>query len=309
MKIGVIGAGNWGKNLVKNFANLGVLHAVADGMAGNREAAKEIAPEIAVYKSAEELIQAGEVDAVAVATPPHTHHSIATQAMQAGLDVFVEKPLTLDAEESADLVKTAKELDRILMVGHLLMYQPAIRFIKEYLDAGKLGKVFTMAQRRSKLGRVRKVENVLWSFGVHDVAVLLYLAGEQPVETKYSEHCAFTESVADDAHLHMVFPSGVTANLHNSWFWPRVERELIITGSNGILEFNEISSKVIRHKKTIDTSDLSHHDDGEGVLFEGTSQPLKLELEHFLDCLKTRKQPISNGENGHNVVKLLQGSC
>ena len=114
MKIGVIGAGNWGKNLVKNFANLGVLHAVADGMAGNREAAKEIAPEIAVYKSAEELIQAGEVDAVAVATPPHTHHSIATQAMQAGLDVFVEKPLASTVTDAKRVVEVAKKTKRKL---------------------------------------------------------------------------------------------------------------------------------------------------------------------------------------------------
>ena len=304
MKIGVIGAGNWGKNLVKNFANLGVLHAVADSVEENLNWVAENFPKVQRYETSNELIASANLDAVAIATPPHTHCAIAIAAMEKGLDVFVEKPLTLDPEEARLLKDTATDRGRILMVGHLLLYQPAIQFIKKYLDNRELGKVFTLTQRRSKLGRVRSVENVLWSFGVHDVAVLLHLVGEAPVDVQFSGHAAFTEGVEDDAHLHLKFPSGIIANLHNSWYWPRVERELIITGEKGILVFDELNARVILHKMQVNR-DLSHSDEGEEVIFEGSAQPLEIELKHFLECCETRQQPVSDGQNGYDVVNVL----
>lgn len=304
MKIGVIGAGNWGKNLVKNFANLGVLHAVADSVKENLNWVAENFPEIQRYETSDELIASANLDAVAIATPPHTHCAIAIAAMEKGLDVFVEKPLTLDPEEARLLKDTATDRDRILMVGHLLLYQPAIQFIKKYLDNGELGKVFTLTQRRSKLGRVRSFENVLWSFGVHDVAVLLHLVGEAPADVQFSGHAAFTDKVEDDTHLHLKFPSGIIANLHNSWYWPRVERELIITGEKGILVFDELNARVILHNKQVG-KDLSHFDEGEEVIFEGADQPLLIELKHFLDCCEKRVKPISDGKNGFDVVNIL----
>ena len=304
MKIGVIGAGNWGKNLVKNFANLGVLHAVADSVKENLNWVAENFPEIQRYETSDELIASANLDAVAIATPPHTHCAIAIAAMEKGLDVFVEKPLTLDPEEARLLKDTATDRDRILMVGHLLLYQPAIQFIKKYLDNGELGKVFTLTQRRSKLGRVRSFENVLWSFGVHDVAVLLHLVGEAPADVQFSGHAAFTDKVEDDTHLHLKFPSGIIANLHNSWYWPRVERELIITGEKGILVFDELNARVILHNKQVG-KDLSHFDEGEEVIFEGADQPLLSERKHFLDCCEKRVKPISDGKNGFDVVNVL----
>lgn len=304
MKVAIIGAGAWGKNLVSNFAELGVLHAVADTVDPNREWVAEHYPSVSVYDNAEELFVASEVDAVAIATPPHTHHSIAKKAMELGMDVFVEKPLTLNSEEAEDLAQIAQKNNRILMVGHLLLYQPAISFIKDYLDAGELGTVYTLTQRRSKLGRVRSVENVLWSFGVHDVAVLLYLAGEEPDQVQCFGHAGISKGVEDDTHLHLSFPSGIKANLHNSWLWPRVERELIITGENGILVFDELNSQVIWHKKTVDNG-LVHHDNGQEVLFEGSAQPLQLELEHFIECCDTRSEPKSGKVNGVACVNVL----
>ena len=304
MKIAVIGSGNWGKNLVKNFANLGVLVAVADAVEANLDWLAEEYPEVVRYESSDDLLALEDLDAVAIATPPHTHCSIAMGAMEKGLDVFVEKPMTLDPEEARLLKETASNCGRILMVGHLLLYQPAIQFIKKYLDNGNLGKVFTLTQRRSKLGRVRSVENVLWSFGVHDVAVLLHLVGETPTDVHFSGHAAFTPQVEDDAHLHLKFPSGIVANLHNSWYWPRVERELIITGENGILIFDELNARVILHNKQVGV-DLSHSDAGEEILFEGENQPLLIELKHFIESCETRQQPISDGQNGYEVVNAL----
>lgn len=303
MKIGVIGAGMWGKNLVRNFSDMGVLAGVADAVDANREAASEIQPGLAVYDNHSDLLAEG-FDAVAIATPAHTHYAIAKEAMEAGCDVFIEKPMTLDPAESEALIALGKKLDTIVMVGHLLLYQPAIGFVKKALDEGILGKVFTLHQRRSKQGRARAVENVLWSFGVHDVAVLLYLAGQAPTKVEVAGHCALQPDIEDDTYLHLTFPDGSMAHLHNSWLWPLVERGLIVVGEKGMMVYDEINQVVKLVKKTIDAN-LQNVDDGEVIVFEGSGQPLRLELDHFVDCCKTRNQPISCGKNGYEVVSVL----
>ena len=304
MKVGVIGGGHWGKNLVRNFAEIGVLAGVADPVEGDRSRALEEAPGIELFANEKDLLAAG-YDAVAIATPAATHFGIARAALEVGLDVFVEKPVTLDAAEALELHELAEKGEQVLMVGHLLLYQPAVNFITEFLRAGKLGQVYTLHQRRSKLGRVRSEENVMWSFGAHDVAVLLVLAGEAPDQIQAWGHAAITPGVEDDTYLHLEFPSGIKASLHNSWLWPRVERELIIVGEKGMLVFEEESSQVILHHKVVDGEGL-HHERGEEILFEGSAQPLRLELEHFLECCQKRKTPISDGRNGFETVRVLE---
>lgn len=304
MKIGVIGAGMWGKNLVRNFSEMGVLAGVADAVVANREAALEIQPGLTVYESHSDLLVEG-FDAVAIATPAHTHFAIAKEAMEAGCDVLIEKPMTLDPAESEALIALGKKLDKIVMVGHLLLYQPAISFVKQALDDGLIGKVYTLHQRRSKQGRARAVENVLWSFGVHDVAVLLHLAGQAPVKVDVAGHCGLQPSIEDDTYLHLTFPDGSKAHLHNSWLWPIVERGLIVVGEKGMLVYDEINQNVKLVKKTIDEN-LQNVDEGEEIVFEGSGQPLRLELNHFIDCCKIREEPISNGQNGLEVVSVLE---
>ena len=306
MKVGVVGAGHWGRNLVRNFTELGVLAGVADPVEENRSRALQDAPGIEVFDNEGDLLAAG-YDAVAIATPAATHFRIARKALELGLDVFVEKPVTLDAAEALELHRLAEEGERILMVGHLLLYQPAVNFIAEFLRAGKLGQVYTLHQRRSKLGRVRSEENVMWSFGAHDVAVLLVLAGESPDQIQTWGHAAVTPGVEDDTYLHLGFPSGVKSSLHNSWLWPKVERELIVVGEKGMLVFEEARSQVTLHHKVVDGVGL-HHDRGEDILFEGSAQPLLLELEHFLECCRERRTPISDGRNGYEVIRVLEES-
>ena len=306
MKVGVVGAGHWGKNLVRNFTELGVLAGVADPVEENRSRALQDAPGIELFDNEGDLLAAG-YDAVAIATPAATHFEIARKALELGLDVFVEKPVTLDAAEALELHRFAEEGERILMVGHLLLYQPAVNFIAEFLRAGKLGQVYTLHQRRSKLGRVRSEENVMWSFGAHDIAVLLVLAGESPEQIQTWGHAAINPGVEDDTYLHLGFPSGVKASLHNSWLWPKVERELIVVGERGMLVFEESGSRVVLHRKMVESGGL-HHDGGEEILFEGSAQPLLLELEHFLECCRERQRPISDGRNGYEVVRVLEDS-
>jgi predicted dehydrogenase len=213
--------------------------------------------------------------------------------------------MTRDPEEAEAWVKLGEENDKIVMVGHLLLYQPAIAYIKEALERGDIGKVFTLHQRRSKQGRARAVENVLWSFGVHDVAVLLYLAGQAPVGVQVSGHCGLQDGVEDDTYLHLTFPDGSMAHLHNSWLWPIVERGLMIIGDKGMLVYDEIAQNVRIVHKTID-ADLQNVEKGEEIVFEGSGQPLRIELDHFVDCCSNRTQPNSCGQNGYNVVRVLK---
>ena len=303
MKIGVIGAGNWGKNLVRNFSDIGVLAGVADAVLQNRQNALEIQPNVAIYENHMEMLT-DKFDAVAIATPAHTHYAIAKEAMEAGCDVFIEKPMTLDPSEAESLVKLGKEMDKVVMVGHLLLYQPAIAYLKEALGRGDIGQVYTFHQRRSKQGRARAVENVLWSFGVHDVAVLLYLAGQAPTEVQVSGHCGLQQGIEDDTYLHLTFPDGSKAHLHNSWLWPIVERGLIIVGEKGMLVYDEIAQNVKLVKKTID-ADLQNLDEGEEIVLEGSGQPLRIELDHFVDCCKNRTKANSCGQNGLDVVRVI----
>jgi len=303
MRIGVIGAGAWGKNLVKNFSEMEVLMGVADAVELNREKAKEIQADVALFENHIDLLAQG-YDAVAIATPAQTHYTIAKDAMEAGCDVFIEKPMTLAPFEAEGLIKLGKERGKIVMVGHLLLYQPAIAYLKEALERHDIGKIYTMHQKRSKQGRARAVENVLWSFGVHDVAVLLYLSGQAPSKVEAVGHCGLQSRVEDDTYLHLTFPDGSKAHLHNSWLWPLVERGLIIVGEKGMLVYDEITQNVKLVKKTIN-ADLQNVDEGEELVFEGSGQPLRLELEHFVDCCKTRKSPKSCGQNGLDVVRVL----
>ncbi|MBX7209619.1 MAG: Gfo/Idh/MocA family oxidoreductase [Verrucomicrobiaceae bacterium] len=305
MNVAVVGAGAWGKNLVSTLTKLGSLGPVAEASQGLRDKLAETYPGIELRPDYAGVLNDPAVTAVAVATPAHTHHAIAKALLEAGKDVFVEKPMTLVASESEDLVATAAKHGRILMVGHLLMYQPAIHKIKELIGQGAIGKVFTIHQQRSKLGRARAVENVLWSFGVHDVAVLLDLVGEKPCDVQVSGHCGLQAGIEDDVYLHLTFPGGVKAHLHNSWLWPDVARWLIVIGSEGMLVYSETGQKVTLHRKKIDAA-LANVDQGEEVVFNGSGEPLILEMKHFMECCQTRATPRSDGENGLSVVRVLE---
>lgn len=303
-RVAVIGAGNWGKNLVRNFHELGVLAALAESHPGLREQLAADYPGIAMYSDYRDILKE-DFDAVAIATPVPTHAEVAAACLEAGLDAFVEKPMTLGRQEAVELVELAERRGRILMVGHLLLYQPAIQFIKGFLADGRLGRIYHLHQERKKLGRARYVENVTWSLGVHDLAVLLYLVGTPPRHIFASGHCGLQKEVEDDVYVHLSFEEGIKAHLHNSWLWPENRRRLTIVGEKGMLVYDEITGEVVLHQKTID-SRLNHHDEGEEVVFQSSEPPLRLELEHFLDCLETRNRPISDGRNGLLVVETLE---
>ncbi|HEY8342263.1 MAG TPA: Gfo/Idh/MocA family oxidoreductase [Calditerricola sp.] len=309
IRVAVIGAGQWGKNLVRTFYELGCLAAVADASPTIQEQVKQAYPEVPVYADYRPLLERPDIPAVAIATPAHTHYAVAREALEAGKDVFVEKPLTLSVEEAELLDELARQTGRILMVGHLLLYQPAIRWIKQYLASGELGDVVSLHQQRLKLGRVRTVENALWSLGVHDIAVLLDLIGKEPQRVVAVGQRVLQPAIEDDVHLHLTFSGGVQAHLHTSWLWPTPVRKLVIVGTEGALEFDEIAQRVVLHRKGIDAH-LQAWDKGSEVVFEGQDEPLRIECEHFLSCVKTRQEPLSPARQGVAVLRVLEeASC
>ena len=304
MKIAVIGAGHWGMNLVRNLNDLDVLTHVVEQKTETIDNISSDFPKVQCLNNYELLLESN-IDAVVIATPAHSHYEIASAFLKAGKDVFIEKPMTLCSKDAKELVDVAQLGGAILMVGHMLLYQPAIQFIKSYLDQGHIGQIYHLHQERLKLGRVRSKENVVWSLGVHDIAVLLYLVGSAPQEIKCSAHSGVQKLIEDDAYLHMTFESGTIAHLHSSWLWPENSRCMRIVGSKGMVVYDEMNQTVTLHKKSIG-KDLENIDEGEELLFEGSSQPLRLEMEHFIHCIKTRENPISDGLSGLTVIQVLE---
>lgn len=302
-RVAVIGAGGWGANLVRNLAELGALAAVVDPAPERREAAREAYTDIAAYADVEEALST-DIQAVVIATPVPTHFAIAKAALEADKDVFVEKPLTLDAAEAEALQALAAERERVFMVGQLVLFQPAIGWIRDYLRSGALGEVRALHQERLGLGRVRERENVLWCLGSHDVAVQLFLLDTLPNALRVEGQCAHQPDVEDDAYLHLSYPGGIETHLHASWWWPERRRRLTIQGTRGMLIYDELEQTVTLHRKTVEP-DLSVTDDGEEALFSGHTQPLRLEMEHFLDCVRERRRLPGDHQYGVDVVRIL----
>ncbi|HYG56567.1 MAG TPA: Gfo/Idh/MocA family oxidoreductase [Symbiobacteriaceae bacterium] len=304
-RVGVIGAGNWGKQVVRTFHALGALGAVGEADTALHPALGAQYPGIPLYADHRDLLKE-PVPAVVIATPVSTHYAIAREALLAGKDVLVEKPITMSVAEAADLVALARDRGRILMVGHLLLFQPAVQWLKAYLDKGALGRVFTLYQERLNLGRARAVENALWSLGVHDVAVLLYLMGQPPCRVQATGQRILQPDIEDDVYLHMHFPGGTKAHLHTSWLWPEKRRRLVVLGSEGMLIYDESDRSVTLHRKRV-TPDLQSRDDGSEIVFQGSGQPLTLEAVHFLAGVHAHTaSPLIDGTQGLEVVRVLE---
>ncbi len=303
MKIGVVGAGHWGRNIIRTLHEMGCLAAVADP---DSDALKSNTPPgIPSWQSPQEMFRDGGLDAVCIATPVPTHFDLGKQALEAGLDVFIEKPITHNLAEAQQLHELSTSTHRILMTGHQLLFHPATVKMAEELRAGRIGDLWLIHQERMKLGRVRANENVLWSFGVHDIAVALSLVEEDPSELFATGGAWVQDDIEDDVHLHMRFPSGVKSHLHVSWMWPHMRRSTTLIGSKGALVFDELAGRLTHHRFQIDERLNAASEDAQ-VLYEGVSEPLKAEMEHFISCLKNRTPPICSGDHAVDVIRILE---
>ena len=301
----VVGAGNWGKNLVRNFHALGALAGVAELDPELRSKIETDYPGLVTYSNYQQVLES-EIPAVVLATPAPTHYKFAIAALEAGKDVFVEKPITLQTAEAKALAEYADKHSRILMVGHLLLYQPAIAWMRDYLASGKAGKVLHVATQRAKLGKVRREENVWWSFAPHDVSVVLDLLGNPPIERAEATGQAILQpNIEDNIHVDLSFIDGQTAHLHCSWYWPLLQRSTTVITEEQMLVYDEVAQQVTVHDKGVDEN-LNNRDRGSQVMDFTASEPLRIECSHFLECLQTRKKPHSDGWNGLAVVDILE---
>jgi predicted dehydrogenase len=301
----VVGSGYWGKNLVRSFDQLGALAGVVEISPYLREALKSQYPRTPVFDDYSEALKT-DVSAVVIATPAPSHYALAMAALQAGKDVFVEKPVTLKAKEATALAHHADEQGRILMVGHLLLYQPAIDWMKTYLAAGKAGKVKHISTHRLNLGKVRSEENVWWSLAPHDVSVILGLLDSPDLtNVQASGQTILQPEIEDQVHVDLQFSSGQTAHIHCSWYWPYKDRKTVVIAEKQILVYDEIAQSVTIHEKSF-AADLTAVDLGVQPISIASDEPLKLECEHFIDCVALRKKPISDGWNGVAVVDILE---
>lgn len=308
MRVAVIGAGRWGRNHVRTFSLLGALAAVVDSDPDTRARVAHEYPTVAVHAGIEAVLDDNSIDGIVVATPAPTHHSVASQVLDAGKDVLVEKPLTLSTSEARALVSKAEDSGRILMVGHLLLYQPAIAWMRGLLASGELGRVVRIETERLNLGRVRREENVLWSFAPHDLSVILHLLGEpRLVGTRAVGQCALQPGIEDHVHAEFSFEGGVSAHIHCSWLWPEKVRRTTVIGTKGMVVYDEVAGRVTVFRRGAAAS-LETFDDGAYSPELENIEPLRRECEAFLEAMETRKTPPSDGRNGLAVVELLEAA-
>jgi predicted dehydrogenase len=310
--IGVVGLGYWGPNLARNFAELGALTWLCDLDEELRATFAARYPNVQVTGSFEEMLADPAVQGVVIATPVPTHYALAKQALEAGKHVLVEKPPAMRAAEIDELVAIANEHDLVLMPGHLLLYHPAVRKVKELIDAGELGEVLCVYGNRQNLGIVRTNENALWSLGVHDLSVILYLLDEEPAEAIAHGRGFLTEGVEDVVFCYLEFPSGKIAHMHLSWLDPHKMRKLTVVGREKMVVFDdmELERKVTVYEKAPWKRAESY---GEWQTRSGdiyipkiaTDEPLKLECQEFLQLMAGNGDRRKVAEDGARVVRAL----
>ena len=240
-QIALVGCGYWGKNLCRNFQVLGALSKVVDATENGQATARSIAPNSIISDNFDDILGDDQIQGVALATPAETHAELAMQAMRAGKDVFVEKPMALTISDAEAIQKVALETDRILMVGHLLEYHPAVLKLRELIDSGELGKINYIYSNRLNFGKVRTEENALWSFAPHDVAVILRLLGQSPIEVSASGGAYLTKGIADVTVSNLLFSDNSRAHVFVSWLHPYKEQRLVVVGDQKMAIFNDVN--------------------------------------------------------------------
>ncbi len=308
--IAVIGTGYWGKNLVRNFSNLNALHTVCDNNPDTLNSFLEQYPDVQGVLSFAEVLKNQEIQGVAISTPAETHASLAREAILAGKDVYVEKPLCLSESEGIELNKLARTHNRILMVGHLLWYHPVVLKLKELVDTGSLGRIQYIYSNRINLGKLRREENVLWSFAPHDISVILGLTGEMP-ESILSQGGNFLhQKIADTTVTLLNFASGIKAHIFVSWLHPFKEQKLVVVGEKQMAVFDDTApwdEKLQLYPHTIEwQGNVPIANKAEAQCIKVTQdEPLRAECLHFLECISSRNKPRTDGQEGLRVLQVL----
>ncbi len=295
--VGLVGVGAWGQQHLRVLKQLRAVCGLVEIDPTRRAKLEREHPELIVYSHLDGLLAQG-VDAVLIATPAHTHYQLGRRCLEQGIDVFLEKPMALSMDEAEQLVAIAEQRQAILMVGHILLFQPIIGWAKRFLRRGGLGRLQGLHHRRLGPGSSRP-EGALWDLAVHNLAVTLHLVDAPVVELRAETSSQVDPSIDDDVHLHLVFSNGVRAHHHVSSHWPEKERRMTLIGDGGMLTLDELTGCVRFHA-------LGPAEGAQGrLLFSSCSEPLAIELRHFLRRVRDRQVPLSSGQSALDVVRLL----
>jgi len=312
-KVAVIGAGYWGKNLVRNFNALGALGLIVDPNPVIQERMAQDYPGVAISGSYSEALNAPDIRGIAIATPAETHGNLIREAILAGKDVYVEKPLCLSESEGRELIQLAAEKKQILMVAHLLWYHPVLLKLKELIRQGELGRIRYIYSNRLNMGKLRREENVLWSFAPHDVSVILGLLEEMPESVQSQGGNFLHQQIADVTVSMLSFASGVKAHIFVSWLHPFKEQKLVVVGDQKMAVFDDTAPW--EEKLTLFAHQVEWNNNapqaikGEGkTITVPQEEPLRAECSHFLECMTTRNIPRTDGAEGLRVLQVLN-SC
>lgn len=311
--VAVIGSGYWGKNLVRNFHRIGALKLICDRSDGLLDGFREEYPDVDTCLALNDALSRDDIRAVAVATPAETHVTVAREALLAGKHVFTEKPLALRGDEAAALVELAEERGLTLMVGHLLQYHPVFQRLKEIAAAGELGRINYIYSNRLNLGKIRREENILWSFAPHDISMILTLAGEEPESVLATGGYYLHQRIADVTTTHLTFSSGLRAQVFVSWLHPFKEQKLVVVGDRKMAVFDDTQpweDKLLLYAHEIRWQDhVPVPAKAEPERLEiPRDEPLKLECEHFLEAFVNGRTPLTDGREGVRVLKVLNAA-
>ena len=320
--LGIIGVGRWGPNILRNFVSMdGIdVHMVCDTDSSRLLQIKKRFPQIKTATESSEILENNKLDCIVISTPTSTHFTLAQKSLESGHHVFVEKPLASSAPECQQLIETAEKKNRILFVGHTFKYNAGIRAAKEYIDRGELGKIYLIDANRTNLGPIRYDVNALWDLASHDISIFSYWLGENPKSVTARGGCYLNRDIEDAVYATFEYKNGVVAHVHASWLNPRKVRQITLVGEKKMLVWDDMNlSEPIRiYNKGFD-KDEGYQDsftdfrlsirEGEVVIPSiKLNEPLLAECEHFIACVKTGDQPLTDGLDGLNVVKALEAA-
>jgi predicted dehydrogenase len=320
IEVAVVGVGGWGKNLARNYAQIpeANLRIICDRDPKALEQCKRQYPETRLTREFADVLTDPVVQAVVIATTGPAHFALAKQALEAGKDVYVEKPFTLDVGHAEELIRIAEHRQRILMVGHLLEYHPVVVRLREMIKSGDLGDVYYIYAQRLNLGTVRNDENALWNFAPHDISVILYMLGMEPSDVSARGQCYLQKGIEDVVFLSLNFAERAMAHIHVSWLDPHKTRKITVVGSRKMAVFDDLEATEklrIYDKGAKINADYDSFAEYVGLRFGDilmpyirVSEPLRLECLHFLECVRTRNRPVSDGHDGLRVVKVLDAA-
>lgn len=327
LRLAQIGIGYWGKNLLRNFLamNDAQVTAVCDRDHAVLEKIVVQYPLLQFSEHAQEICDDPNIDAVAVVTPAESHYELAKAALSAGKHVFVEKPMANSSAECKELIGLAEKQKRVLMVGHTFLYNAAVTKVREYVQSGVLGEIYYLYSQRLNLGRVRQDVDAMWNFAPHDLSIILYWLDKIPLRVAARGSAYLQNNIADVVFLQLEFEGGVTANIHVSWLDPNKVRRMTVVGSAKMVVYDDVATdyKVRVYDRGITRQNLSaslgeFDSFGNFQLIQRAGdmlmpkvefvEPLKVQCQHFVDCIVKNQKPLSDGENGLQVVRILEAA-